>query len=97
MVCSEFAVLEKNYTQELYTQENKEIFVNLFTGFIPSIYFKTPLVQEHSGPEKISRKHIYTEDKIFWSHWYPSSGKHIYKLQIKSTRQAVEQPQTLTV
>ena len=32
MVCSEFAVLRKNHTQELYTQENKEISMNTFTG-----------------------------------------------------------------
>ena len=42
MVCSEFAVLRKNYTQELYTQENKEIFINIFTGFIPPIHFIPP-------------------------------------------------------
>ena len=42
MVCSEFVVLRKSYTQELYTQENKEIFMNIFTGFIPPIDFKPP-------------------------------------------------------
>ena len=42
MVCSEFAVLRKNYTQELYIQENKEIFMNIFTGFIPPIHFIPP-------------------------------------------------------
>ena len=38
--------------------------MNIFTGFIPPIHFIPP-VQKHSGPEKISRKHIYTEDKNF--------------------------------
>ena len=57
--------LEKNYTQELYTQENKEVFMNIFTGFIPPIHFMPPPVQKYYGPEKISRKHIYTEDKNF--------------------------------
>ena len=42
MVCSEFVVLRKNYTQELYTQENKEIIMNIFTGFIPPIHFIPP-------------------------------------------------------
>ena len=63
MVCSDFAVLRKNYTQELYTQENKEVFINIFTGFIPPNTLYTPPVQKHSAPEKISRKHIYTENK----------------------------------
>ena len=53
-----------NYTQELFTQENKEIFMNIFTGFIPQLTSNHP-VQKHSGPEKISRKHIYTENKNF--------------------------------
>ena len=66
MVCSEFAVGRKSYTQELYTQENKEIFINIFTGFIPPILFMPPQYKKkNSGPEKISRKHIYTEDKNF--------------------------------
>ena len=42
MVCSDFAVHRKNYTQELYTQENKEVFINIFTGFISPIYFTPP-------------------------------------------------------
>ena len=46
MVCSDFAVLRKtflrNYTQEVYTQENKETFMNISTGFIPPIYCKPP-------------------------------------------------------
>ena len=39
--------------------------MNIFIGFIPPIHFIPPPVQKHSGPEKISRKHIYTEDKNF--------------------------------
>ena len=40
--------------------------MNIFIGFIPPIHFiPPPPVQKHSGPEKISRKHIYTEDKNF--------------------------------
>ena len=66
-----------NYTQELYTQENKEIFVNIFTGFIPPIHFIPP-VQKHSGPEKISRKHIYTEDKNFLAPLNPQFREHMY-------------------
>ena len=45
MVCSDFAVIRK-----LYTQENKEIFMNIFTGFIPPIHFIPPPVQKLSGP-----------------------------------------------
>ena len=44
MVCSEFAVLRKNYTQELYTQENKEIFMNIFTDFITQLTTNPPQV-----------------------------------------------------
>ena len=47
MVCSEFAVLRKNYTQELYTQENKEIFMNIFTDFITQLTTNPPRYIEH--------------------------------------------------
>ena len=77
MVCSEFAVLRKNYTQELYTQENKEIFMNIFTGFIPQ-FTSYPPVQKHSGPEKISRKHIYTKDKNFLAPLNLQFREHMY-------------------
>ena len=88
--------LGKLYSGTVYSRKQRNIYEHIYRLY--SLHsLQTPLVQKHSGPEKISRKHIYTEDKIFWSHWYPSSGKHIYKLQIKSTKQAVEQPQTLTV
>ena len=67
-----------NYTQELYTQENKEVFINIFTGFIPPIHFMPPPVQKHSGPEKISRKHIYTEDKNFLAPLNLQFREHMY-------------------
>ena len=67
-----------NYTQEQYTQENKEVFINILTGFIPPIYFKPPPVQKHSGPEKISRKHIYTEDKNFLAPLNLQFREHMY-------------------
>ena len=53
-----------NYTQEVYTQKNKEIFMDIYTGFIPPIYFITPPVQKHSGPTGAPAVgNIYTGDK----------------------------------
>ena len=45
MVCSDFAVIRK-----LYTQENKEIFMNIFTGFIPPIHFTPPQYKNFLAP-----------------------------------------------
>ena len=62
MVCSDFAVLRKNYTQEQNIQENKEIFMNIFTGlYYP---FLTP-------PQYNEHKVVYGNnsgiiEKIFW-------------------------------
>ena len=46
MVCSDLAVtlqwLCSDYTQKLYTQENKEVFMNIYTGFIPPMYSLPP-------------------------------------------------------
>ena len=53
MVCSDFAVLRGNYI----LRKNKEISMNIFTGFIPPIHFKPPY-NEHMW-----WKHIYIKDK----------------------------------
>ena len=53
--------------------------MNIFTGFIPPIHFTPPpLVQKHSGTEKISRKHTYTEDKNFLAQLNPQFREHMY-------------------
>ena len=51
--------------------------MNIFTGFIPQFTLYPP-VQKHSGPEKISRKHIYTEDKNFLAPLNPQFREHMY-------------------
>ena len=81
MVCSDFAVTLQclgNYTQELYTQENKEIFMNIFTGFIPPIHSIPPQYKNILALRKISRKHIYTKDKNFLAPLNPQCREHMY-------------------
>ena len=70
MVCSEFAVLRKNYTQELYTQENKEIFMKIFTRlYFPKCDFNPPIqTREYSGPTgNPALGNIFTEENKFTS------------------------------
>ena len=51
MACSDFAVIRKQYTQE-----NKEIFMNIFTGLIPPIYSISPQYKNFLVPLKTSDK-----------------------------------------
>ena len=58
MVCSDFAVIRK-----LYIQENKEIFMNTFTGFIPPIHFISPQYKNFLAPLNPQfREHIYNQN-----------------------------------
>ena len=64
MVCSEFAVLRKIYSGSVYSGKQKNTYEHIYRFYSPNTLY-TPPVQKHSGSEKISRKHIYTEDKNF--------------------------------
>ena len=61
--------LGKTILRKYLLRKTKKIFMDIFTRLYSPNSLQTPPVQKHSGPEKVSRKHIYTEDKIFWSHW----------------------------
>ena len=77
MVCSDFAVLRKLYSGTIYSGKQRNIYEHIYRTLFSQLTSNPP-VQKYSGPEKISRKHIYTEDKIFWSLWISRTGKHIY-------------------
>ena len=62
MVCSEFAVLRKTILRNWILRKTKKYLLTYLQVLFPQ-YTLYPPVQKHSGPEKISRKHIYTEDK----------------------------------
>ena len=68
MVCSDFAVnlqcLGKQFSGTVYSGKQRNIYEHIYRFYSPNTLY-TPPVQKHSGPEKISRKHIYTEDKNF--------------------------------
>ena len=46
----------------VYSGKQRNIYEHIYRFYSPNTLY-TPPVQKHSGPEKISRKHIYTEDK----------------------------------
>ena len=56
MVCSDFAVIRK-----LYIQENKEKFMNIFTGFIPPIYSIPPQYKNFLVPLKLQIRETYLQ------------------------------------
>ena len=61
MVCSDSAVHRKNYTQELYTQENKEVFINIFIRFISPIYFTPPQYKNFLVPLELQIRETYLQ------------------------------------
>ena len=68
MVCSDFAVnlqcLGKQFSGTVYSEKQRNIYEHIYRFYSPNTLYTSP-VQKHPGPEKISRKHIYTEDKNF--------------------------------
>ena len=68
MVCSDFAVLRKTLLRNYLLRKTKEIFIDIFTR----LYLPNTVRQWHKAT-------ILEFYQIFWSHWYPSSGKHIYR------------------
>ena len=77
MVCSDFAVLRKLYSGTVYSGKQRNIYEHIYRIYSPNSLY-TPPVQKHSGPEKISRKHIYTEDKNFLAPLNPQFREHMY-------------------
>ena len=79
MVCSDFVVIRK-----LYIQENKEIFMNIFTGFIPPFIVNPPHTlntqwlkvnclewkyKKVLALRKFQGNISTQKTKTFWSHW----------------------------
>ena len=55
--------LGKLYSGTIYSEKQGNIYEHIYRLYSPNSLQTPPPVQKHSGPEKISRKHIYTEDK----------------------------------
>ena len=87
MVCSELAVtlqcLGKLYLGTVCSGKQRNVYEHIYKTLFPQLTSNPPL-QKHSGPEKNSRKYLYTisrkytEDKNFLAPLNPQFREHMY-------------------